>query len=152
MKVVNMYNFYNVYTVYNILNCWRVEHDRSSVKFSKLYKFSRGCVPAPRPRARKVKAIMAINQLQQRGAIKEARGSAGHTTPTSITLIASIALIAAIAFIALMAATPLLLSLPLPLRLVCMTPAGLEPAIPGSVGRCLIHWATGPADLIFDCQ
>ena len=24
-----------------------------------------------------------------------------------------------------------------------MTPAGLEPAIPGSVGRCLIHWATG---------
>ena len=29
-----------------------------------------------------------------------------------------------------------------PLR--TMTPAGLEPAIPGSVGRCLIHWATGP--------
>ena len=29
-----------------------------------------------------------------------------------------------------------------------MTPAGLEPAIPGSVGRCLIHWATGPCDLI----
>ena len=28
-----------------------------------------------------------------------------------------------------------------------MTPAGLEPAIPGSVGRCLIHWATGPAAL-----
>ena len=28
-----------------------------------------------------------------------------------------------------------------------MTPAGLEPAIPGSVGRCLTHWATGPADL-----
>ena len=27
-----------------------------------------------------------------------------------------------------------------------MTPAGLEPAIPGSVGRCLIHWATGPDD------
>ena len=27
-----------------------------------------------------------------------------------------------------------------------MTPAGLEPAIPGSVGRCLIHWATGPSD------
>ena len=27
-----------------------------------------------------------------------------------------------------------------------MTPAGLEPAIPGSVGRCLIHWATGPVD------
>jgi hypothetical protein len=27
---------------------------------------------------------------------------------------------------------------------VQMTPAGLEPAIPGSVGRCLIHWATGP--------
>ena len=25
-----------------------------------------------------------------------------------------------------------------------MTPAGLEPAIPGSVGRCLIHWAKGP--------
>ena len=25
-----------------------------------------------------------------------------------------------------------------------MTPAGLEPAIPGSVDRCLIHWATGP--------
>ena len=24
-----------------------------------------------------------------------------------------------------------------------LTPAGLEPAIPGSVGRCLIHWATG---------
>ena len=28
--------------------------------------------------------------------------------------------------------------------IVKMTPAGLEPAIPGSVGRCLIHWATGP--------
>ena len=28
-----------------------------------------------------------------------------------------------------------------------MTPAGLEPAIPGSVGRCLIHWATGPDPL-----
>ena len=28
-----------------------------------------------------------------------------------------------------------------------MTPAGLEPAIPGSVGRCLIHWATGPVVL-----
>ena len=28
-----------------------------------------------------------------------------------------------------------------------MTPAGLEPAIPGSVGRCLIHWATGPIDI-----
>ena len=27
-----------------------------------------------------------------------------------------------------------------------MTPAGLEPAIPGSVGRCLIHWATGPIE------
>ena len=27
-----------------------------------------------------------------------------------------------------------------------MTPAGLEPAIPGSVGRCLIHWATGPTE------
>ena len=26
----------------------------------------------------------------------------------------------------------------------CMTPVGLEPIIPGSVGRCLIHWATGP--------
>ena len=25
-----------------------------------------------------------------------------------------------------------------------LTPARLEPAIPGSVGRCLIHWATGP--------
>ena len=25
-----------------------------------------------------------------------------------------------------------------------MTLAGLEPAVPGSVGRCLIHWATGP--------
>ena len=25
-----------------------------------------------------------------------------------------------------------------------LTTAGLEPAIPGSVGRCLIHWATGP--------
>ena len=25
-----------------------------------------------------------------------------------------------------------------------MTPAGLEPAIPGSVGRCLIYWATVP--------
>jgi hypothetical protein len=25
-----------------------------------------------------------------------------------------------------------------------MTPAGLEHAIPGSVGRCFIHWATGP--------
>jgi hypothetical protein len=24
-----------------------------------------------------------------------------------------------------------------------MIPAGLEPAIPGSAGRCLIHWATG---------
>ena len=28
-----------------------------------------------------------------------------------------------------------------------VTPAGLEPAIPGSVGRCLIHWATGPSDV-----
>ena len=27
---------------------------------------------------------------------------------------------------------------------LAMTPAGLEAAIPGSVGRCLIHWATGP--------
>ena len=26
-----------------------------------------------------------------------------------------------------------------------MTSAGLEPAIPGSVGRCLIHWATRPS-------
>ena len=26
----------------------------------------------------------------------------------------------------------------------CVTPVGLEPAIPGSVGRCLIHWSTGP--------
>ena len=26
-----------------------------------------------------------------------------------------------------------------------MTPVGLEPTIPGSVGRCLIHWATGPS-------
>ena len=25
-----------------------------------------------------------------------------------------------------------------------MTLVGLEPTIPGSVGRCLIHWATGP--------
>ena len=29
-----------------------------------------------------------------------------------------------------------------------MTPAGLEPAIPGSVGRCLIHWATGPCKTV----
>ena len=29
--------------------------------------------------------------------------------------------------------------------LVQMTPVGLEPTIPGSVGRCLIHWVTGPA-------
>ena len=27
-----------------------------------------------------------------------------------------------------------------------LTSAGLEPAIPGSVGRCLIHWATRPLD------
>ena len=27
-----------------------------------------------------------------------------------------------------------------------MTSAGLQPAIPGSVGRCLIHWATRPSD------
>ena len=27
-----------------------------------------------------------------------------------------------------------------------MTSAGLERAIPGSVGRCLIHWATRPSD------
>ena len=26
-----------------------------------------------------------------------------------------------------------------------VTPVGLEPTIPGSVGRCLIHWATGPS-------
>ena len=25
-----------------------------------------------------------------------------------------------------------------------LTPVGLGPTIPGSVGRCLIHWATGP--------
>ena len=31
-----------------------------------------------------------------------------------------------------------------------MTPAGLEPAIPGSVGRCLIHWATGPLALVLE--
>ena len=31
------------------------------------------------------------------------------------------------------------------LRIDKMTPVGLEPAIPGSVGRCLIHWATGPS-------
>ena len=31
-----------------------------------------------------------------------------------------------------------------------MTPAGLEPAIPGSVGRCLIHWATGPMNTFLD--
>ena len=29
-----------------------------------------------------------------------------------------------------------------------MTPAGLEPAIPGSVGHCLIHWATGPMNFV----
>jgi hypothetical protein len=28
-------------------------------------------------------------------------------------------------------------------RLVQMAPAELELAIPGSVGRCFIHWATG---------
>ena len=28
-----------------------------------------------------------------------------------------------------------------------MTPVGLEPTIPGSVGRCHIHWATGPSSL-----
>ena len=33
-----------------------------------------------------------------------------------------------------------------------MTPAGLEPAIPGSVGRCLIHWATGPDVLPIKCD
>ena len=26
-----------------------------------------------------------------------------------------------------------------------LTPVGLEPAIPGSVGQCLIHWATRPS-------
>ena len=35
-------------------------------------------------------------------------------------------------------------------RVVQMTPAGLEPAIPGSVGRCLIHWATGPLPICKD--
>ena len=30
---------------------------------------------------------------------------------------------------------------------IFMTPAGLKPAIPGSVGRCLIHWATVPLGL-----
>ena len=30
-----------------------------------------------------------------------------------------------------------------------MNPVGLEPTIPGSVGRCLIHWATGPIDHLF---
>ena len=30
----------------------------------------------------------------------------------------------------------------------CMTPVGLEPTIPGSVGRCLIHWATGPVSAL----
>ena len=33
-----------------------------------------------------------------------------------------------------------------------MTPAGLGPAIPGSVGRCLIHWATGPRVLLLSLQ
>ena len=28
-----------------------------------------------------------------------------------------------------------------------MTPVRLEPTIPGSVGRCLLHWATGPSSL-----
>ena len=28
-----------------------------------------------------------------------------------------------------------------------LTPVGLEPTIPGSAGRCLIHWATGPCEL-----
>jgi hypothetical protein len=36
---------------------------------------------------------------------------------------------------------------PAPWRNTNMTPAGLEPAIPGSVGRCLIHWATGPVEV-----
>ena len=30
------------------------------------------------------------------------------------------------------------------IKFLKMNPAGLEPAIPGPVGRCLIHWATGP--------
>ena len=38
---------------------------------------------------------------------------------------------------------PTSLHFPLPLRLVCPTRAGLEPATPGSGGRCLIHWNTG---------
>ena len=29
-----------------------------------------------------------------------------------------------------------------------MTPAGFEPAIPGSVCRCITHWATGPLGLL----
>ena len=29
-----------------------------------------------------------------------------------------------------------------------MTLAGLEPAAPGSVGRCLLHWATGPLTMV----
>ena len=29
-----------------------------------------------------------------------------------------------------------------------VTPVGLEPIIPGSVGRCLIHWATGPPEQV----
>ena len=33
---------------------------------------------------------------------------------------------------------------PPPVALPLMTSAGLEPAIPGYVGRCLIHWATTP--------
>ena len=37
-------------------------------------------------------------------------------------------------------------------RRSCMTPAGLEPAIPDSVGRCLIHWATGPAGALLQTQ
>ena len=32
-----------------------------------------------------------------------------------------------------------------------LTPAGLEPAISGSVDRCLIHWATGPSETLFVC-
>ena len=34
------------------------------------------------------------------------------------------------------------------LELPMVTPVGLEPTIPGSVGRCLIHWATGPAEQV----
>lgn len=33
-----------------------------------------------------------------------------------------------------------------------MTPVGLEPTIPGSVGQCLIHWATGPSSFLTTLQ